>query len=69
VTQITSTTNVTLLLLAKGNLALHHGDMNEYKDMELGTRILPGVDLALWLRIIGFVILAALAVGITFAVR
>lgn len=43
--------------------------MNDYDHMELGTRILPGVDLALWLRIVAFVILAALAVGITLAVR
>jgi hypothetical protein len=43
--------------------------MNEYEDMKLGTRILPGVDLALWLRIVGFVIVAAVAAGITFAVR
>jgi hypothetical protein len=42
--------------------------MNEYEDVEFGTRILPGVDLALWLRLVGLVILAALAVGITVAV-
>lgn len=42
--------------------------MNEYEDMEFGAQILPGIDLALWLRIIGFVIFAAVAVWVTLAV-
>lgn len=60
-------TNVTLLLLAKGKPALHHGFMDEYNDIELGMRILPGVDLTLWLRIVGMVLMAAIAAAIVFA--
>jgi hypothetical protein len=36
--------------------------MND-KDIELGVRILPGVDLALWLRLIVFVLLVAVGIG------
>jgi len=38
--------------------------MDEYNDIELGMRILPGVDLTLWLRIFVLLVLAAVAAGI-----
>jgi hypothetical protein len=41
--------------------------MDDYKHVELGLRILPGVDLALWLRIVTAVVLAAVALGIGLA--
>jgi hypothetical protein len=34
---------------------------------DIGTRILPGVDLALWLRIVVFLIVAAVAGGVAIA--
>jgi hypothetical protein len=33
----------------------------------LGTRVLPGVDLTLWVRLVMFMVLAAIAVGIVTA--
>jgi biopolymer transport protein ExbD len=42
--------------------------MDENKDVEAGINILPGVDLALWLRIIVLLALAVVAVGITLTV-
>jgi hypothetical protein len=36
--------------------------MREYNDVEMGERILPGVDLALWLRLL-VVLLVAIAIG------
>lgn len=59
--------NVTLLLLAKGNAVLHHGSMDDFDNIELGTRILPGVDLALWLRIVGMLLMAVIVAGIVIA--
>jgi hypothetical protein len=41
--------------------------MDEYNNIELDPRILPGVDLALWLRIIVILVLVAAAAGITLA--
>jgi hypothetical protein len=38
--------------------------MDEYNDIELGVRILPGVDLTLWLRILVLLVLAAVAAGV-----
>jgi hypothetical protein len=64
VAHITGTTNVTLLLLANENVVRHHEVMNERSDLDLGTRILPGVDLTLWLRILAVLVLAAIAAGI-----
>lgn len=55
------------MLLAKGNPYRHHWYMDEYNEIEFGMRILPGVDLVLWLRIIGFLILAAVGGGIALA--
>jgi hypothetical protein len=40
--------------------------MNDFHD-GLGERILPGVDLALWLRIVVAVLLAAIAGGVAVA--
>jgi hypothetical protein len=42
--------------------------MDEYNDIESGIRILPGVDLALWLRIVVMLVLVAAAAGIALAV-
>jgi hypothetical protein len=39
--------------------------MNKYDDTKFGTRLLPGVDLTLWLRLVVFAILAAVAVAVT----
>jgi hypothetical protein len=47
---------------------MHHRCMDEYNDIELGLRILPGVDLTLWLRIVVLVVLAAVAAGIALVV-
>jgi hypothetical protein len=41
--------------------------MDEYNDIELGMRILPAVDLTLWVRIVVLMILAAIAGGIALA--
>jgi hypothetical protein len=41
--------------------------MDEYNNTELGMRILPGVDLALWLRIVVLVLMAAVVAGVTVA--
>jgi hypothetical protein len=43
--------------------------MDDHHETELGMRILPAIDLTLWLRIFMLMILAAVAVGITVAVR
>jgi hypothetical protein len=37
-------------------------------DYEMGGRILPGVDLTLWLRIVSVLLLAVVIGGITLAV-
>jgi hypothetical protein len=42
--------------------------MNEHND-GFGTRILPGVDLVLWLRIVAFLIIASIAAGVAIAAR
>jgi hypothetical protein len=39
--------------------------MDNDNHVELGMRILPGVDLALWLRLVVLLILVAAAAGIT----
>jgi hypothetical protein len=62
VTPVTKATKVTFSLIAKGKTVMHYGFMNQYDDVELGTRLLPGVDLALWLQII-VTVLFVLAVG------
>jgi hypothetical protein len=54
-------------LLAKENLVRQHEVMDEYNEPELGTRLLPGVDLALWLRIFALMALAAVAAAIVVA--
>jgi hypothetical protein len=43
--------------------------MDDYDDIESGVTILPGVDLALWLRIVVLLVLAVVAGGITLAVH
>jgi hypothetical protein len=58
---------ITLMLLAKGKPLPHDGFMDEHNDVDLGARLLPGVDLALWLRLVALVLLAAAGVGIAFA--
>jgi hypothetical protein len=40
--------------------------MND-KDIELGGRILPGVDLALWLQLVVLALLVAVGIGIATA--
>jgi len=40
---------------------MHHGVMNQ-NNADLATRFLPGVDLALWLRLVLFAMLAIVAV-------
>ena len=37
--------------------------MDEHTKTQPGMRILPGVDLVLWLRIVGFLIVMACALG------
>ena len=43
--------------------------MDEFDDVDAGFMILPGVDLALWLRIVVLLVLAvaALAIGLVVA--
>ena len=60
-------TYLTLLLLVKGKGGGHHGGMNECENVELGVRILPGVDLALWLRLVGLVLFVAVMTGLGIA--
>jgi hypothetical protein len=67
VAHITYPTNITLSLLANGKAPRHHGYMDEYNEIELGMRLLPGVDLALWVRIIGVLILALIVGGVVLA--
>jgi hypothetical protein len=55
------------LLLAKAFTVPHHGFMNECKDAELGMRLLPGVDLALWLRLVVLAVFVAVAAGVGIA--
>jgi hypothetical protein len=52
---------VILSLLVKGKSVPHHEVMDEYEDIETTVRILPGVDITLWLRIITFALIAAIA--------
>lgn len=42
--------------------------MDEYNDIDTGVTILPGVDLALWLRIVVMVLLLVVAGGVALAV-
>jgi hypothetical protein len=42
--------------------------MNDYNDVKMGERILPGVDLTLWLRLIVALLLAVAVGGIALAV-
>ena len=41
--------------------------MNHYDDLELGTRVLPGVDLALWIQIIAAVLVVLAVAGLALA--
>jgi len=41
--------------------------MNKYDDTELGMRILPGVDLTLWLRIVVALLITLAVAGIVVA--
>jgi hypothetical protein len=41
--------------------------MDDYNDIEPGVRILPGVDLALWLRLFVALLLAVAIGGIVLA--
>ena len=43
--------------------------MDEYDELEVGATVLPGVDLALWLRIVVSLIVLAAAVGGWLALR
>jgi len=42
--------------------------MNERNDVEIGERVLPGVDLALWLRLVVALLVAVAVAGFTVAV-
>jgi hypothetical protein len=64
VTRVTRATKVTFSLLAKGMIVVHHRFMNHFDDVDLGTRLLPGVDLTLWLQIIAGVLLLLVIGGI-----
>jgi hypothetical protein len=46
---------------------MHHGFMENYDDTELGMRLLPGVDLTLWLRLVMMLLLALVVGGIALA--
>lgn len=52
------------MLLAKGKVLVHHGAMNHFDDVELGTKLLPGVDLTLWVQLVMAVLLVVLIVGV-----
>ncbi|HVW80822.1 MAG TPA: hypothetical protein VHB69_07795 [Mycobacteriales bacterium] len=41
--------------------------MNHFDDVDLGTRVLPGVDLTLWLEILLGVLLVLIAGGVALA--
>jgi hypothetical protein len=43
--------------------------MDDHNDVGIGARLLPGVDLALWLRLAALVVLAAVGLGIAVAAR
>jgi hypothetical protein len=60
-------TKVTFSLLAKGKVVVHHGVMDHFDDVDLGTRLLPGVDLTLWLQIIVAVLSLLVMGGIALA--
>jgi hypothetical protein len=42
--------------------------MNQIDEIELGTRLLPGVDLTLWVQLIATVVFMLVAAGIALAV-
>jgi hypothetical protein len=42
--------------------------MNEIDDVELGTKLLPGVDLTLWMQIIVTVLFVILAAAVVLVV-
>ena len=46
---------------------MHHEVMNHYDDAEPGTRLLPGVDLTLWLQIVVAVLFVIAAAGLVLA--
>jgi hypothetical protein len=58
---------VTVLLLVKGKVVMHHGVMNHYDDVDLGTKLLPAVDLTLWLQIIVVVLFVLAVAGLALA--
>lgn len=66
-TRVTRATKVTFSLLVKGKPVRHDGVMNHYDDLELGTRVLPGVDLALWIQIIASVLVVLAVAGLALA--
>jgi hypothetical protein len=41
--------------------------MNQFDDLEVGTRLLPGVDLTLWLQLIVTVLFVLAAAGAALA--
>jgi hypothetical protein len=57
------------LLLAKGKLVVHHGVMNHFDDAELGRKLLPGVDLTLWMQLVLAVLLVVAIAGVSLALR
>jgi hypothetical protein len=65
VAKITRRSNVTFLLLRKEVAPMHHGFMAHHDNTDLGTRILPGVDLALWVQLmLALVIVAVVAAAL-----
>ncbi|HEX3708217.1 MAG TPA: hypothetical protein VHV76_16450 [Mycobacteriales bacterium] len=42
--------------------------MNNYDDADLGARLLPAVDLSLWLQIIAAVLLVLAVAGLALAI-
>jgi hypothetical protein len=60
-------TKVTFSLLVKGKDLVHHGFMNHFDDVDLGTRLLPGVDLTLWLQLAAGVLLLLVIGGLALA--
>lgn len=58
---------LTLPLLAKGNRVRHHGPMNVRHDADLAARILPGVDLTLWLQLVVTLLVVAVLGGVAVA--
>jgi hypothetical protein len=47
---------------------VHHGCMNQVDEVELATRLLPGVDLTLWMQIIAAVLFVLVVAGVALAV-